>query len=378
MKRYLLTPGPTPLPPQVTAALGRPIIHHRTDEYRQLFKEVNEQLKYLFQTKQDVFTFASSGTGAMEAAVVNLLTEGEKALVVKGGKFGERWAEICEAFRVEVIPMEIEWGKSPSPDAIKEALDRNPDIKVVFTTLCETSTGAKTDICGIAEVVDRTDTVIATDAISALGAMELKMDEWGIDVVVAGSQKGIMLPPGLAFISLSEKTQTLTERAGLPSYYWNLNRYKKSIQKGETPYTPSVSLVVALREALRLIEDEGIENVWKRHALMAEATREAIKALRLELLASSPAEAVTAVKLPDTIDGLKLYNIMKNELGVQVAGGQAHLKGKIIRIAHLGHMDSSDIIIGISALETALKRLDYPVKMGAGIRAAQEVLYKSR
>jgi aspartate aminotransferase-like enzyme len=296
--------------------------------------------------------------------------------VVEGGKFGQRWVKICNAFGVEVIPVEIEWGEAVSPSVIEKLLNESPDAKAVFTTLCETSTGVKTDIRAVAEITGRTNAVLVVDAVSGLGAMELKMDEWGIDVVVSGSQKGIMLPPGLAFISLSKKAQKLVESSKLPKFYWDLKVYKKSMEKTDTPYTPAVSLMVALKEALKLIQDEGIENVWKRHALLAEATRQAVKALGLELFASSPADAVTSVKLPDNMDGVKLYKIMKDDIGIQAAGGQAHLKGRIIRIAHLGYMDASDIILCISALEAALAKIGYPVKAGEGVKAAQKILYE--
>ena len=376
-KKYLLTPGPTPLPPEVKTALSKPIIHHRTAEYQSLFREVNQGLKYLFQTQEEVLTLASSGTGAMEAAVVNLLSPQDKAIVIKGGKFGQRWGEICQAYGVEVIPVELEWGKSADPSTIKELLDRSPGTKAVFTTLCETSTGVKTDIQNIAQITKESNAVIVVDAISALGAMELRMDTWGLDVVVSGSQKGMMLPPGLAFIALSKKGWQLTEQSQLPSYYLDLVKAKKSLlDKGDTPYTPAISLIVALKEALALIQEEGIEEIWQRHRCLAEATRKAVQALGLELFADTPANAVTAVKLPPSVDGQKLYKIMKDELGVQIAGGQEHLKGKIVRIAHLGYMGPFDIITGLAALEMALKKIGYPVRMGEGLKAAQEVLGK--
>lgn len=374
-KKYLLTPGPTPLPPEVMSALARPIIHHRTAEYSALFAEVNKGLKSLFQTAEDVFMFASSGTGAMEASVVNLLSPKDKVIAVEAGKFGERWLELCNTFGLEVIPVHVQWGKAVEPSGIEKLLKENPDTKAVFTTLCETSTGVKTDVKAIAAITAKTNAVIVVDAVSGLGAMELKTDEWGVDVVVSGSQKGIMLPPGLGFISLSKKAQKMLETSKLPKYYLNLKAYKKALDKDDTPYTPAIGLTVALKEALKLINDEGLENVLKRHAVMAEATRQAVKALGLEIFASSPADAVTSVKLPENMDGSKLYKTMKDELGVQAAGGQGDLKGKILRIAHLGYMDASDVILGISALEVALKKIGYPVKMGEGVKAAQKVLY---
>ncbi|MDD5455156.1 MAG: alanine--glyoxylate aminotransferase family protein [Candidatus Ratteibacteria bacterium] len=374
-KKYLLTPGPTPLPPEVMGALAKPIIHHRTAEYSALFAEVNKGLKYLFQTAEDVFIFASSGTGAMEASVINLLSAGDKIIAVEGGKFGERWIELGKTFGLNVIELHVKWGKAVEPSEIEKLLKKNPDTKAVFTTLCETSTGVKTDVKAIAAITAKTNAVLVVDAISGLGAMELKTDEWGIDVVVSGSQKGVMLPPGLGLISLSKKAQKLMETSKLPKYYFNIKAYKKALDKDDTPYTPAIGLTVALKEALKMIQDEGLENVLKRHAVMAEATRQAVKALGLEIFASPPADAVTAVKLPEGMDGSKLYKLMKDEIGVQAAGGQGDLKGKILRIAHLGYMDASDVLLAISAFEVALKKMGYPAKLGEGVKAAQKVLY---
>ncbi len=375
-KKYLLTPGPTPLPPEVMSALSRPIIHHRTAEYGEVFGEVNKGLKYLFQTAEDVFMFASSGTGAMEASVVNLLSPKDKVIAVEAGKFGERWLELCNTFGLDVIPVHVQWGKSVAPSLIEKLLKENPTTKAVFVTLCETSTGVTTDVKAIAAVTAKTNAVVVVDAISGLGAMELKTDEWGVDVVVSGSQKGMMLPPGLGFISLSKKAQKMMETSKLPKYYFNLKAYKKALEKLDTPYTPAIGLTVALKEALKLLQDEGLENVLKRHAVMAEATRQAVKALGLEVFASPSSDTVTAVKLPEGMDGGKLYKTMKNDLGVQAADGQGNLKGKILRFAHLGYMDASDVILGISALEVALWKIGYPVKMGEGVKAAQKVLYQ--
>ncbi|MCD6219553.1 alanine--glyoxylate aminotransferase family protein [Candidatus Calescamantes bacterium] len=372
-KKYLFTPGPTPLPPEIQEALSRPIIHHRTREYQEIFSEVNEGLKYLFQTENPVFTFASSGTGVMESAVVNLTQEGEKALAIVGGKFGERWKEILEAFGRVCIPLELEWGMAPSEKEVERVLEENPEVEVVFATLCETSTGTKTDIKTLASLAHAKNKILVVDAISGLGAMELRTDEWGVDVVVAGSQKGIMLPPGLAFLSISEKAWEKVKNTKLRAYYWDLKKMKNSYEKNDTPFTPAVSLVVALRESLSLIKEEGIENIWKRYSLMAYATREACCELGMELFSHFPAEAVTAVKVPPGIDGIQLYKFMKDKLGIQVAGGQAHLKGKIIRIAHMGYMDYTDILLVISGLETSLSILGYPLEKGKGIKKVIEI-----
>lgn len=372
-KEYLLAPGPTPVPARVLAAMSQPIIHHRTPAYREIFSEVNEGLKYVFRTKNDVLTFASSGTGAMEGAVVNLLSPGDKVLVVRGGKFGERFGEIGEAYGVEVVPLEVEWGKAVDPTDIGRKLEEIEGIKAVFTTLCETSTGVANDIEGIGDLVKNYETILVVDAISGLGAMEFRPDDWKVDVVVAGSQKGLMIPPGLSFVSLSEKGWKLVEESKLPKYYFSFEKVRKSLEKNDHPFTPAISLIMALREALKMIREEGLENVWERHARLAAATRAGVRALGLELFApESPANAVTAAKVPDGIDGVVLVKNMREEYGVTIAGGQSHLKGKIFRIAHLGYADRLDIVLAISALEMVLSKLGYKIELGRGVAAAEK------
>lgn len=376
-KKYLLAPGPTPVPPEVLAAMAQPIIHHRTPEYREIFAEVNEGLKYVFQTKNDVLTFAASGTGAMEAAVANLLSPGDKALVVEGGKFGERFREIGEAYGVEVVPIKVEWGKAVELVLMRQKLKEEREIKAVFTTLCETSTGVVNDIKAMGEIVSGEEAVLVVDAISGLGAMELQSDDWNVDVVVAGSQKGLMIPPGLAFASVSEKAWKLAKESKLPKYYFSFLKAKESLDKTDHPFTPAISLVIALREALRKIREEGLENVLYRHARLARATRAAVTALGLKLFATeAPSNAVTAVKVPEGIDGVALVKNMREKYGVTIAGGQSQLKGKIFRIAHLGYTDTFDLSVAISALEMALSELGYKVELGAGVKAAEEVLLK--
>lgn len=373
-KRYLMAPGPTSVPARVLAAESKPMIHHRTSGFKEILTEVGEGLRYVYQTESDVYILTSSGTGAMEAAVTNLLSKGDKALVVRAGKFGERWGEICQAYGVEVIPIDLEYGDVATPSMIEEALKKTPSIKAVYTTHCETSTGVVTDIKGIAEVVKNYPAVLVTDAISGLGAEELKTDEWGIDVVVAGSQKGLMIPPGLAFISLSEKAWRLNETSDLPKYYLSLAAAKKTWGKIETPYTPAVSLVVALQESLKMIKEDGLENVLARHARLAEATRRGVLALGLELFARRPANNCTAVKVPQAIDGEAITRRFRDEYGITIAGGQGLMKGKIFRIAHLGFSDTFDVVMAISALEMILTDLGYPVELGKGVGAAEEVL----
>ena len=369
-KKYLFTPGPTTVPPECLLAMARPIIHHRTSEYRKIFAEVREGLKYVFKTQNEVLTFTSSGTGAMEAGIANLLSRGDRVLVVKGGKFGERFAEIADAYGVVVTAIDIEWGKTVDPELIRREL--NSEIKAVFTTLCETSTGVANDIKEISEIVAETQAVLVVDAISGLGAMDIKTDEWRVDVVISGSQKGLMIPPGLSFACLSNKAWNLVEKASLPKYYFDFKNVRKAQEKSDSAFTPAISLIIALHEALKMLKQEGIENVLSRHALLADATRQAIKSLGLELFAEVPANSVTAVKVPDGIDGVAFVNRLR-EKGVSIAGGQAHLKGKIFRLAHLGYMDIFDILQMISAVEVCLSEMGYRFERGAGVRAAEEV-----
>lgn len=372
-KTYLLTPGPTPVPSKVLEAMARPIIHHRTSEFQEIFKEVNENLKYLFCTKEDVLTFASSGTGAMEGCVANLLNRGDTAVVVNGGKFGERWAEICETYGIKTIAIDIEWGTAIDPLRIETTLKNNPKVKAVFITHCETSTGTKTDVKSIASITSKTKAVLVVDAISSLGAMELPKDKWNVDVVVSGSQKGLMIPPGLAFCALNNKAWQLVPESKFPKYYFDFLKARKSAQKNDTPYTPAVNLIIGLNEALRMIKTEGLESVLERHERLALATRRGMQAMGLGLFSKSPANSVTAVKSPDSVDSAKLVKLLRTEYGISIAGGQADLKGKIFRIAHLGYMNEFDIIVGIAAVGTGLSELGYKIDTGKGINAAQEI-----
>ncbi len=376
-KIYLLTPGPTPLPPKVSEAMARPIIHHRTPQFQAILKEATEGLKYVFQTKNDCFILASSGTGAMEAAVINLLSPGDTALTVQGGKFGERWTEICKAYNINTEIIDVEWGKAVDPSEIQKRLKTNPKIKAVFVTLCETSTGVVNDIQAIGKVIKDTPAVLVVDAISGLGAIDLKTDDWSCDVVVSGSQKGLMLPPGLGFISVSPKAMKLVEASKSPGYYFDLKKAKKAIDKTDTPFTPAITLIVALCEAINLIKEDGLESVFLRHAKMADATRQAMKALGLELFApSASSDVVTAVKLPQGLDGEKLVKTMRDTYNITIAGGQDELKGKVFRIAHMGYIEEFDIIVGISCLEKVLAQMGYKFTLGAGIKAAEEIFLK--
>jgi aspartate aminotransferase-like enzyme len=373
-KNYLLTPGPTPLPPQVSEAQARPIIHHRTPQFQAVLKEVEEGLKYVFQTTNDVFILTSSGTGAMEAAVVNLLSPGDTAITIQGGKFGERWTEICRSYGINAEVIDVEWGKAVDQQEIEKKLKDNPKIKAVFATLCETSTGVTFDIEAIGEVVEDSAAVLVVDAISGLGAVDLKTDAWSVDMCVSGSQKGLMLPPGLAFISTSKKAWELVLTSKSPRYYFDLKEAKKALDSTDTPFTPAISLIMALNESLKMMRQDGLGQVFSRHKKMADATRAAVKALGLELFAPGAAsDVVTSVKVPTGVDGEKLVKAMRDTYGVTIAGGQSELKGRVFRIAHMGYIEEFDIIVGISCLEKVLTQMGYKFNLGAGVKAAEEI-----
>ena len=375
-KKYIFAPGPTMLPPEVLLKMAEPVMHHREPEFERIFAEIREGLKYIFQTKNEVLTFTSSGTGAMEGAVSNLLSTGDKAIVVRGGKFGERWGEICKAYGIEFIPIDVEWGQAVDPDRIEKILRSDSSVRAVYVQASETSTGVKHPVREIAERVKRHENaVVVVDAITGIGVFDIPMDAWGLDVVVSGSQKAMMLPPGLSFAALSDKAWKFVERSNLPKYYFDFKKELKNTKKNQSSYTPAISLFVGLRETLRMIQKEGREAVFRRHERLAEATRCAVKALGLELYApNAPSNALTAVKFPEGIDGERLKALFFERFGITVAEGQERAKGKIIRIAHLGYYDRLDVIMVISALEMLLKEMGYRFELGAGVKAAEEIL----
>jgi aspartate aminotransferase-like enzyme len=375
-KKYLFSPGPTMLPSEVLLKMAEPIMHHREPAFEKIFSEIREGLKYLFQTKNEVLVFTSSGTGAMEGAVSNILSKGDKALVIRGGKFGERWGELCKAYGIEFVPIDVEWGTAVDLKPIQEALESDRSIRAVYTQASETSTGVRHPIKEIAEVVKKyEETVLVVDAITGIGVFDLPMDQWGLDVVISGSQKALMLPPGLSFAALSDKAWKFVERSSLPKYYFDFKKEYKNTQKNQSSYTPAISLFVGLKESLRLIREEGLEAVFRRHERLAAATRAAVKAMGLELYApDSPSNALTAIKVPAGIDGIKLQNLFFEKFGITVAEGQDRAKGKIIRIAHLGYYERLDMIMVISALEMLLKEMGYAFELGKGVKAAEEIL----
>ncbi|MDB4349476.1 alanine--glyoxylate aminotransferase family protein [Omnitrophica bacterium] len=357
MKRQLLmTPGPTPVPEEIAKKMAEPIIHHRTPEYREIFKALSEDLKLVFKTGNDCLVFASSGTGAMEASLVNILSPGDKAVVIRGGKFGERYYEICEAFGVSAIPIDIEWGTSPDPQVIKDALNKNRGVKAVFTQLVETSTASVYDIKAIGGLVKGTDAVLVVDAISGLGADDLETDSWGVDIAVGGSQKALMLPPGLSFCSVSQKAWSMVKGSKLPKYYYDFSKYKKSKEKNDTPFTPAITLAIGLKKALEHIKSAGIDNILKECETMAQTVRGAAKDLGLRVFSKAPSNALTALEMTEGRDSSLLVKAIK-ERGIIVADGQAHLKGRIIRIAHMGGITRQDVERTIRVLKEALDEL---------------------
>ena len=379
MKEYLLTAGPTPVPERVLLAMARPMLYHRAPAFTECLREVQDSLRWLMQTKQLPLVLGGSGTAGMDAAVCNFLKTGDKAVVVRGGKFGERWGKICQAYGVECVFIDVEWGKGVDPKAVAEALDKNPGVRAVYATASETSTATKHDVEAIARVVaPREDVILCVDAITAVGVFEVPVDQWGIDVTVVGSQKALMLPPGLAMVVVSDKGWKANERARLPRFYLDLLRERKSQDKGETAFTPPVSLVVGLRESLRMLKEETLPGVWNRHERLAKATRAASGGLGLELFSSSPTNAVTAYRVPNGIDGTAVIKQMRTRYGITIAGGQDHLKGKIVRIAHIGYVSEFDVITAISGLEMTLSDLGYVMRPGSGVAAAQATFAETR
>ncbi len=375
LKRYLLTPGPTQVPPEVLLRMSQPLIHHRTPEFSQLFAEVQSGLQWLFQTRHDVLILAASGSGAMEAAVTNTCSPCDSVIVINGGKFGERWLKICAAVGVNTKEIKVEWGHAVSVERVAQALRRHPNTKAILMQASETSTTALHPVKEIAALTRDTEALLVVDGITAIGAMDIPMDQWGIDVLITGSQKALMLPPGLAFLALSPKAWRQTEQAHLPRFYFDLQKERIEQAKHTTAYTPAITLINGLHEVLRLLEEEGLENVFTRHASLMNATRAAVQALDLDLLARAhPSPAATGVRLPAQVDGVQLLTYMRDRMGVDIAGGQDHLKGKIVRISHIGYVGPFDVITAISALEMALSRLGVPVELGQGVRAAESAL----
>ncbi len=377
IKTRLFTPGPTMVPPQVLEAMARPILHHRKKEFKEILEEVREDLRFLFQTKNEVLILTSSGTGAMEAAVSNLFSRGDRVIAVNGGKFGERWVELCYTYGIDVVPVNLIWGDAADPDVIVEMLETDRKIKGVLMQATETSTGVRHPVEKVAEYVrKRDDVVLVVDGITAVGVFDIAQDNLGIDVLLTGSQKALMTPPGLAFISLNEKAWSFVERSDLPKYYFDLKKAKKNAEKNQTPYTPAISLIVGLKEALKLIKEEGLENVFKRHERYQRATIGAFEKMGLKIFPKVPSPALTAACIPEGVDGQAFVNELQDRFGTIVAGGQESLKGKIFRVSHMGYVDSLDILSVIASVECLLKEKGLLDSVGTGTQLAQSILWE--
>jgi aspartate aminotransferase-like enzyme len=382
IKQYLMAAGPTPIPPAVSQVQAEPILYHRAPAFVEVYARVLARLKNVFQTENDVLTFSSSGSGGMESAVANLVRPGTKALVASCGKFGERWAELAEAYGAELVHWDAGWGNRVEPAELEQKLAENPGVEVVYTTLSETSTGVVNDVQALTDVVHAAGALIAVDAVSGIGAVPLRTDDWGVDVVAAGSQKALMCPPGLGFCAANEAAlERAAATASQGRYYFDWQKTLKGQRKDppDSPFTPAVSIFMALDVALGMIDEEGLENVFERHRVLGRATRAAAKGLDLELFGPEDenANVVTAIKLPETIDGGKVPKIMRDKYGITIAGGQNQLKGKIARIAHTGYFGAFDILTTIAGFEMTLRDLGHDVELGAGVGAAQGVFLEA-
>ncbi len=372
-KQRLLTPGPTPLYPKALYAMLGSDLHHRTDDFRNVYKSVLADLKELMGTANDVLVLVSSGTGAMEASVTNCFSPGDRVIVCSAGKFGERWAEITKAYGLNVLLLEQPYGKTVSPQALEQALAANPDVKGVFVQASETSTGAAHDVKAMGEAVKKTQAIFVVDAITGLGTMPLDIDGWGLDIVIGGSQKAFMVPPGIAFLSISPKAWALMDTAKLPRFYFNLKKERKNAVNGESSWTPATSLMLGMAEALKYIKTLGMDKLVDNAQQLARATRAACKALNLELFSpDSPSASVTAVKAPAGMDSGVIVKEFKNRFGSIIANGQGSMKGQIFRIAHLGYFDFADLFAMVAELELILHANGAPVKLGAGVAAVQQ------
>ena len=373
-KTRLLTPGPTPIYPKALHAMLGADMHHRTQDFRNVFLAVLADLKLVMGTVHDVLVLVASGTGAMEASVTNCFSPGDRVIVCTAGKFGERWVEMTGAFGLDVLVLEAPYGKVVQPETLAQALAANPDVKGVFVQASETSTGAAHDVRAMGEAVKKTNAIFVVDAITGLGTMPLDINAWGLDIVIGGSQKAFMIPPGLAFLAISPKAWAHVEAAKLPRYYFNLKKERKNAANGESAWTASTALILALNEALQYIKSLGMPKLIDNAALLARATREACQALGLELFAPcNPSASVTAVKAPEGLDSGVIVKEFRQRFGSIIANGQGEMKGRIFRIAHLGYFDVADLFAVIAELELILYANGIPVTLGAGVAAVQKV-----
>lgn len=375
MKKRLFTPGPTPIPETVMLKMAEPIIHHRNPEFNEILTRVNKNLQYLFQTEQPVLTLTCSGTGGVEATFVSLFSPGDTIIAANGGKFGERWVKMPKVYGMNVVEIKVEWGKAPTEEQLLAALKANPDTKGVYLVHSETSTGAATDVKTLAKLIrENSNALVCVDGITAVGAHEMRFDEWGIDVCVTGSQKGLMIPPGLAFVAVSKRAVEAMNSSKLPKFYFDLKKALKSYADNDTPWTPAVSLVIGVDAALQKIREEGIENVWARHRRLANAIRAGVVGAGLKLFSDFPSFAVTPVWVPEGVEWKQFNKILKGKYGITIAGGQDDFTGKIFRISHLGYYDELDMITMIGALEMTLKECGHTFEMGSGVKATLNAL----
>jgi aspartate aminotransferase-like enzyme len=366
LKRRLFTPGPVEVPPRVLLAMAQPILHHRSAEFEALLDNVLRRLQPILGTTRPVLALAASGTGGMEAVVANLARRGEPALVVCAGRFGQRWGEILTAYGVPAPTLDVDWGQVPTPQALEEALAKHPGVRVVFLTHSETSTGILVDLEALAKVARARSCLVAVDCITSACAHRIRMDAWGLDAVVSGSQKGFMLPPGLAFIALSEAGEARAAGADLPRFYFNLTAMQSAHAKRTTPFTPAVSLVMGLAESLSMLEEEGLEAAIERHAQLGQAARAAVAALGLPIFPAQPSNVVTVFRTPVGVDGDQVRRELERRFGVKIAGGQGRLKGQVLRLGHLGWYDATDLLGALGALERVL------LDAGAGVGSNEE------
>ncbi|MEI7922886.1 MAG: alanine--glyoxylate aminotransferase family protein [Planctomycetota bacterium] len=373
-KPRLMTPGPAPVPEDVLLAMAQPVIHHRSAEAKQNIVEAVDGLKQVFKTANDVFILTASGTGAMEAAAVNTVPRGGKALVLNAGWFAQRWGKICKAYGINAIMLDTEWGQPVDPVRVANALSEHPDTACVMGTLSETSTGTGHPVEAIGKIVAGTEAVFAVDGISGVGAMECHADAWGIDLLCVGSQKALMLPPGLAFVTVSPKAWKKIDAFDSPSFYFNLKTARKKMEDFDTPYTPAHTLIIGLCVALRRILAEGVDQVWARHKRMSDACQAGVQALGLSLFSARPAEGLTAFVVPEGVKDSAIRNKLQEKFGIYTVGGQDKLKGKIVRIGHMGYTDELDVVAGLAALEMVMAEIGYPIEPGAAVTAAQRVL----
>jgi aspartate aminotransferase-like enzyme len=372
-KQRLLTPGPTPLYPPALHAMMASDIHHRTEEFRNVYKSALADLKEVYGTSNDVLCFAASGTGAMDASVSNLFSAGDKVIVCTAGKFGERWVEIAKAYGLDANVLKAEYGDVVTPDRVESALKAEPATKGVFIQASETSTGAEHDVETMAGIIKKTDAIFVVDAITGLGTTPLEIDQWGLDVVIGGSQKAFMIPPGLAFLSVSPKAWKLADTATLPHYYFSLKKEKKSADANDSSWTPATSLILALGEALKYVKKIGMPNLIENAQLLALATRQASQEIGLEVFAKRPGSSVTAVKAPAGMDSKVIVKGFKERFGAIIANGQGSMQGQIFRIAHLGYFDFADMFGIVAGLELILRANGHSVELSKGVAAVQRV-----